>query len=311
MIKLYDCSNSKEYRHTSRGGPVVNDVMRQLREYFHFVEKQSEADVIITNDVFPSYILKDIPRLKRMDGSFWIDGTTHRNKPLDLAAELANAIVYVSKYSQDCHTKRIDFSFSHRHYVALNSASPKEFKKREIEKSYSSRWISVSSDWNREEKRGKSLIDFSSLVKELIVVGRKPYWSIEKNIPKNIIFTGYIEDYKSLSDILSGCDGMFNPSHRDPSPKTVAQAVAIGLPVLYADSGGTREIVRNCGVGIYDPEYDYDSHVRELSFEHIQNGFYKMMDELEKYTENANCFNAEESYENMIGVYRKAIGYFV
>lgn len=157
MIKVYDCSNSSCSSHTGQGGPVMNDVMRQLRTRFPFVNDPRTADVIITNDIFPSNVPNNIPRVKRMDGSFWMQQNLYRNFPLDLAANYANAIVYISEYSKSCHIKRgFRISKDQKYYVAVNKANPEEFPKRNVKKKeYTSRWIAVASNWNRPEKKRK------------------------------------------------------------------------------------------------------------------------------------------------------------
>jgi hypothetical protein len=38
-----------------------------------------------------------------------------------------------------------------------------------------------------------------------------------------------------------------NLSENDPCPNVVTEALASGLPVLYRDSGGVRELVGDCG----------------------------------------------------------------
>tara|TARA_B100000809_G_scaffold185217_1_gene183298 strand:+ start:109 stop:996 length:888 start_codon:yes stop_codon:yes gene_type:complete len=40
---------------------------------------------------------------------------------------------------------------------------------------------------------------------------------------------------------------LFFPSENDPCPNTVAEAILCGVPVCYSDSGGTPELVRDCG----------------------------------------------------------------
>jgi len=40
---------------------------------------------------------------------------------------------------------------------------------------------------------------------------------------------------------------LYFPSRDDPCPNTVVEAILSGVPVCYHDSGGTPELVRNCG----------------------------------------------------------------
>jgi O-antigen ligase len=41
---------------------------------------------------------------------------------------------------------------------------------------------------------------------------------------------------------------LFFPSEDDPCPNTVVEAMLCGVPVCYAESGGTAELVRDCGL---------------------------------------------------------------
>ena len=51
---------------------------------------------------------------------------------------------------------------------------------------------------------------------------------------------------------LSGCHKqmkcLFFPSERDPCPNTVVEAILSGVPVCYNSNGGTKEIVKDCGL---------------------------------------------------------------
>lgn len=47
-----------------------------------------------------------------------------------------------------------------------------------------------------------------------------------------------------------------NFSYKDAAPKTVLQGLCCGLPVFYANSGGLRELVGKCGVGMPDGDYE-------------------------------------------------------
>ena len=39
--------------------------------------------------------------------------------------------------------------------------------------------------------------------------------------------------------------------YKDPCPNTVIEAMSCGLPVLYSNSGGLRDIVsQDCGIGL-------------------------------------------------------------
>ena len=41
---------------------------------------------------------------------------------------------------------------------------------------------------------------------------------------------------------------LFFPSEKDPCPNTVVESILSGIPVCYNIIGGTKEIVRDCGL---------------------------------------------------------------
>lgn len=55
---------------------------------------------------------------------------------------------------------------------------------------------------------------------------------------------------QAAPDIYRRADAYVMTKHNDPCPNTVLEAMACGLPVLYARSGGVPELVADCGVGI-------------------------------------------------------------
>ena len=109
-MKIHDCSNSSE-RPANRGygGAVENAVVTMLKRYApafdsEFVDDPHHADLIFTNDVYPSNIVHlDIPRVKRMDGVFWQHGLKHRNVALNSAALISDHVTHIVA---DCGIKR-------------------------------------------------------------------------------------------------------------------------------------------------------------------------------------------------------------
>jgi len=41
---------------------------------------------------------------------------------------------------------------------------------------------------------------------------------------------------------------LFFPSENDPCPNTVIEAILAGVPVCYNPLGGTKELVKDCGL---------------------------------------------------------------
>jgi glycosyltransferase involved in cell wall biosynthesis len=284
-MKIYDCSNSLERpRHRSESyGPPENDVMRYLKENAHkyeaeWVRTPRDADVVMTNDVFPKDILTlGKPMVKRMDGVFWRPKEIARNIPLNRAARQADRVVFISEYSAKCYLELYGPDINYK--VVLNWVDPGVFKpipipdsictsdpfyyRREYDeideccygapRHYS--FAACASNWERREKRLTSLLKLARQSSDLfLLIGH-----VETPLPPNIESVGYLSP-PEIARWLNLADAFINLSYKDPAPKVVAQAISCGKPVLYADSGGTRELVGENGVAIPDEDVIEISH---------------------------------------------------
>jgi glycosyltransferase involved in cell wall biosynthesis len=45
---------------------------------------------------------------------------------------------------------------------------------------------------------------------------------------------------------------LYFPSELDPCPNTVIEAIMCGVPVCYNENGGTKELVKDCGLVLND-----------------------------------------------------------
>lgn len=279
-IKIFDCSISSErYKHNSGIGPRENDIISNLKKYANDYDCEftslDNCDVILTNDIFPSHILNiDKPKIKRMDGIFYLNHNIERNDNLNKSAEYSNHTIFISEYSKNTlHTLYPNIKLENE-TVILNSSDDSIFYN--TNKSDKLIFSAISTNWNRSEKRFNSLIDFANEIEETIyLIGYT-----DKELPKNIINVGYINDYKKLNQILNQTTAHINLSYRDAAPKTVCHAIACGLPILYAESGGVSELV-DSGVSIKDEKdmyfcdeiYNLNLNDIMLSYEKFKNNF--------------------------------------
>jgi glycosyltransferase involved in cell wall biosynthesis len=67
----------------------------------------------------------------------------------------------------------------------------------------------------------------------------------------NVVDLGYT-DWTRLPAVLRACDALLFLSENETCPNVVIEALASGLPVLYRRSGGTPELVADCGVAVDD-----------------------------------------------------------
>ncbi len=65
----------------------------------------------------------------------------------------------------------------------------------------------------------------------------------------NVKYVGNVKRQDMLS-LLHKMKCLFFPSENDPCPNTAIEAIIAGVPVCYNISGGTKELVKDCGLPI-------------------------------------------------------------
>ena len=70
---------------------------------------------------------------------------------------------------------------------------------------------------------------------------------------KNVVLSG-AKTRKKLPRLIRKMKMLFHPAENDPCSNTVIEAILSGVPVCYNVSGGTPEIVKDCGVPLSDFE---------------------------------------------------------
>jgi glycosyltransferase involved in cell wall biosynthesis len=72
-----------------------------------------------------------------------------------------------------------------------------------------------------------------------------------ENVPPlaNVVVVGHA-DWERLPRLLRGCECFLILAENEACPNVVLEALASGLPVLYRDSGGTAELVADCGAAV-------------------------------------------------------------
>lgn len=308
-IFIFDCSNSAARpQNRGFGGPVENDVVSQLKSAapgfgVEFVSTIEKATVLFTNDAFTEKEAKsNLPKLKRMDGVFFQSGLSGRNDPLNRAAEIADHVIYISEFSRQAH-RRLYGHTPKSSSVALNAADPSVFTPS-IAKGPSRpiTWVASATDWNRPEKRFDAICKIARADERMLLIGAPP----KTPLPKNMTSLGYVQSQREMAQIMRKADAMACMAFRDAAPKTVAQGLSCGLPVLFANSGGLPELVSNAGVSVGEPDahsfYDSIPPMDDLAIELASERFRSDISTLRDLT-----VNAAPSFETMIGHYIKWI----
>lgn len=155
----------------------------------------------------------------------------------------------------------------------LNNVDDNIFFPTSKRKKRLSLWGISATNWKRNEKRPEELLKFANFIgiynEKILLIGKS-------NIKHpNIINVGYIENKKELSKTISSVDAWVNFSYRDAAPKAVLQSIKCNKPVLYADSGGLTELVKNFGVPIKDnKKLNFDNNNFNLKDKEIKKSYF-------------------------------------
>jgi len=245
----------------------------------------------------PNEILNtNIPRVKRMDGIYWDTRVFSRNDKLNNAALQSDLVIFISKFSQQSfHTLYPKLKIKSE-VVVLNDVDDTSFYNCNIQKHYD--FACACTNWDREEKRFDDIMLFAEYLKTqnktLLMIGKNT-----RNLPSNVIGTGYISDYTELNNAINSAKYFVNFSFRDAGCKCVAQAVKCNLPVLYANSGGVPELVNKNCVAINDVENIYFANkVPALKYDNMVNGYNQIMKIVPKELPIKSYQKTIESYFN-------------
>jgi glycosyltransferase involved in cell wall biosynthesis len=314
MIKIFDCSNSSERPpHRNGGGPLVNDVMRYLRENCSsyncdFVSSLEDADVVITNDVFPYAVLdSNKPLVKRMDGIFSHSLLMDRNNTLNEAAQQADKVIFITQYSQDSYFNLYGNPLK-SYCVVKHWVDPKVFSRTQPALNKKLVLAASATNWDRVEKRYECHIKFASMFRDnidIILIGKtNPFY----HTPPNMVKVGYLEKPEDMAAIMRKADGFLNLTYRDAATKTVPQAISCGLPVLFANSGGVSEMVYDCGYGIPElNDFSISDVVPKLSSTQLENGYDNLMRNWHNLTKNVQDLDPSVKFKEMLDGYFKEI----
>lgn len=277
-IKIYDCSNSAARPpHRGKPGIVENTIVTILKKYAinygcEFVDSPKDATVIFTNDVFDK-VYRDQYKVKRMDGIFLTPETYERNIPLINAAVEANHVIFISDYSLKTYKHNYSEDMLKKFSVVENWVDVDLFFPQEGSQNKNRlRFAACCTDWNRPEKRLNEIIKLAKLNKDIDFY---IFGECNINLPTNIFKIGFLPNFLWAQCIRS-FDGFINTSYRDACPKVVIEAIASGIPVLAAKSGGTVDLGKYGHVEfILDNErLDTDTPNLELKDGALEQAFY-------------------------------------
>jgi glycosyltransferase involved in cell wall biosynthesis len=98
-----------------------------------------------------------------------------------------------------------------------------------------------------------------------IIAGDGPFAPfLRENAPDNVVFTGYLRG-EELSTMYASCDAFVFPSSTETFGNVVLEAMASGLPVIAANSGGVKDNIKEGYTGILCESRNIESFTSAIS----------------------------------------------
>ena len=319
MKKYYDCSINKisnSLHNIKSLGPIENDIMSDLNKYskdfnWQRVYDYEKADILVTNSIYPDYILEfcekhSIPKVKRMDGIYWQNSLKYKNDINIEAASLSDHVIFISEYSEISYSKLYKNVIKERS-VILNNADDNIFYPMNINNNNNFKMASSASNWCREGKRLRSIIDLSKLIDKNDIINL--IGQCDFNLPKNIVKIGYLESKDIVNTIINQSDVFLALFFRDAGSKVTRQAMNCNIPTLYSSTGGLKEIVKNKGLMINDyNEIDFLDESVDINI----NELYNKYKEIKTIYKDIKSYKVDRcSYKETLNEYFKTFNKFL
>lgn len=159
----------------------------------------------------------------------------------------ANATVYQSNFVYNNMHPFLEYP--ERFEIILNGANPNEFYPCEKPGEYIGHVTWGVGDKKRLDIVYKAILENPD--ERFLLIGNHADSRFDFTSFHNVCSVGSIKR-TVMRTYLNKMKFLFFPSENDPCPNTVIEAMLSGVPVCYNNLGGTKEIVRDCGLPISD-----------------------------------------------------------
>ena len=226
------------------------------RSIWHTDDPQAEYDILLVNSFMVPYALiagvkrhrPNVRVVQRVDGSARdygrFDDADCRQARVNMLADLT---IFQSEYSKYSVTKKFKV-IQQDGTIIYNPVDTQTFRPHGLKRSIEGRIKVCNASFSTNPKKGSRRI--ARLARQnpdvtFVLCGHYP------QLPDlaNIQLLGYL-DRPEIAAAMRSCDLFLHLAENDPCPNVVLEAMASGLPVLYKKSGGTPELVRDCGLPV-------------------------------------------------------------
>lgn len=240
---------------------------------------------------------KKVKIIIRLDGlrSYYNSKLDEMDKKQFELLNISDFVVFQSEYSHKCF-KKSGYN-KHNYSIIYNGVDNELFNDNEKEYELKSDKIKILSvNWSSNINKGYDIISSFANNRniEMLFVGN---WNNDVKT-KNIKLLPPM-DHIRLAQLYKTSDLFLHPALHDACPNVVVEALSSGLPVLFRESGGVPELVKDCGIKL--PDIISDRNVEE-----VINRFFKNYSEYAKKVKNRqNEFSFENVINNYLSVFKK------
>lgn len=248
-IKYEDNYSSGKHKFANR---LVTSINNNFQSKVEIVGRHELSDAHLT---FDGSIKPETKNIYRIDG-VWInraDGNLAvKNSAISSGLSQANAVIYQSEF---CQLAVNNFLKIHpkKSTIIYNGADPVEFLSKKKYRPARPAFITMCK-W-RPHKRFNDIAEGFINSNSINHADLHVFGDVEKKIAHpNIIYHGWD---RNLNKMLRWCMASVHISYLDWCPNAVIESLVAGVPVIYADSGGTPYIVKEDGFKIRDHSWNY------------------------------------------------------
>ena len=160
-------------------------------------------------------------------------------------AKLADGIIFQSEFCQRCFEEQ---GCKPKHKTVVLNGTDLEIFKHAPQALNKDNIKVLACSWSPNLRKGfAEMIELSEMKNmQLTFVGQ---WCKELSMPKTIIVKPPLE-HKALAQEYAKSNILLFPARGEACPNTAVEALACGKPLLYRNSGGTPEVVKDLGIQI-------------------------------------------------------------